>query len=59
MIRLHNGEPIELLRSIYPQLYKWCKNYALVASSETSILVAHPDDALVLPLLTKLWTWIQ
>jgi hypothetical protein len=46
MIRLHNGQPIKLLSSIYPQIYKWCKNYALVASGETFILVAHPDDVI-------------
>jgi hypothetical protein len=46
MIRLHTGEPIKLLRSIYPQIYKWCKNCALVASGETFILVARPDDVI-------------
>ena len=46
MIHFHTREPIKLLRSIYPQIYKWCKNYALVASGETFILVAHPDDVI-------------
>ncbi len=46
MIRLHTGEPIKLLRSIYPQIYMWCKNYALIASGETFILVAHLDDVI-------------
>jgi hypothetical protein len=46
MIRLHTGKPIKLLRSIYPQIYKWCKNYALVASGESFILVARPDDVI-------------
>jgi hypothetical protein len=46
MISLHTGEPIKLLRSIYPQIYKWCKKYALVASGETFILVARPDDVI-------------
>jgi hypothetical protein len=46
MIRLHTGEPIKLLRSIYPQIYKWCKNYALVASGETFIFAARPDDVI-------------
>ncbi len=46
MIRLHTGEPIKLLRSIYPLMYKWCKNYALVASGETFIFVARPDDVI-------------
>jgi hypothetical protein len=53
-IRLHNGEPIKLLRSIYPQIYKWCKNYALVASSETFILVAHPDDVIGVAIVDKI-----
>jgi hypothetical protein len=43
---LHTGEPIKLLRSIYPQIFKWCKSYALVASGETFILVARPDDVI-------------
>ena len=53
------GKPIKLMRSIYPQIYKWCKNYALLASSETFILVARPDDVIGVAVLTKLWTWIQ
>jgi hypothetical protein len=53
MIRLHNREPIKLLRSIYPQIYKWCKNYALVASNETSILVACPDDVISVAVVDK------
>jgi hypothetical protein len=53
MIRLHNGEPIKLLRSIYPQIYKWCKNYALVASGETFILVARPDDVIGVTVVDK------
>jgi hypothetical protein len=46
MIRLHNGEPIKLLRSIYPQIYIRYKKCALVTSSEIFILVAHPDDVI-------------
>jgi hypothetical protein len=46
MIRLHTGEPIRLLRSIYPHIYDWCKNYALVASGDNFILVARPDDVI-------------
>ncbi len=46
MTRLHNGEPSKLLRSVYPQIYKWCKNYALIASGETFFVVAHPDDVI-------------
>ncbi len=53
MIHLHTGEPIKLLRSIYPQIYKWCKNYALVASGETFILVAGPDDVIGVAVVDK------
>ncbi len=53
MICLHNGEPIKLLRSIFPQIYKWCKNYALVVSSETFILVACPDDVIGVAVVDK------
>jgi hypothetical protein len=53
IICLHNGEPIKFLRSIYPQIYKWCKNYALVASGETFILVAHPDDVIGVAIVDK------
>jgi hypothetical protein len=53
MIHLHTGEPIKLLRSIYPQIYKWCKNYALFASGETFILVARPDDAISVAVVDK------
>jgi hypothetical protein len=54
MIPLHNGEPIKLLRSIYPQIYKWCKNYALVASGETFFLVARPDDVIGVVIVDKI-----
>ncbi len=40
------GEPIKLRRSIYPRIYKQCENYTLVASGETLILVARPDDVI-------------
>jgi hypothetical protein len=53
VIRLHNGEPIKLLRSIYPQIYKWCENYALVASGETFIFVVHPDDVIGVAVVDK------
>jgi hypothetical protein len=53
MIRLHTGEPIKLLRSIYPQKYKWCKNYALVAGGEIFILVARPDDVIGVAVVDK------
>ncbi len=61
MIRLHTREPIKLLRSIYPYIYKWCKNYALVTSGETFILVAHPDDVIGVvtsPVFASVDTWI-
>ncbi len=45
MIRIHDGEPIKLLRSIYPQIYKWYKKYALVASGDSFVIVACPHDA--------------
>jgi hypothetical protein len=50
---LHTREPIKLLKSIYPQLYKWCKNYALVAIGETFIHVAHPDDVIGVAVVDK------
>jgi hypothetical protein len=53
MIRLHNGEPIKLLRSIYSQIYKWCENYAVIASGETFILVARPDDVIGVAVVGK------
>jgi hypothetical protein len=53
MICLHTGKHIKLLRSIYPQIYKWCKNYALVTSGETFILVAHPDDVIGVVVVDK------
>jgi hypothetical protein len=53
MIRLHNGEPIKLLRLIYPQIYKWCKNYALVASGKTFILVARSNDVIGVAIVDK------
>jgi hypothetical protein len=42
-----------LLRSTYPQIYKWCKNYALVASGETFIVVARPDDVIGVAVVDK------
>jgi hypothetical protein len=45
LIRIHDGEPVKLLRPIYPQIYKWYKKYALVASGDSFIIVAHPHDA--------------
>jgi hypothetical protein len=48
MIRLHTGE-----RSIYPQIYKWCSYYAPVASGETFILVARPDDVIGFAIVDK------
>jgi hypothetical protein len=45
LIRIHDGEPVKLLRSIYPQIYKWCKKYALVASGDSFVIMARPHDA--------------
>jgi hypothetical protein len=53
MINLCNGEPIKLLRSIDPQIYKWCKNYALVASGETFILMACSQDVIGFAVVDK------
>jgi hypothetical protein len=44
MIRIRVGEPVKLLRPIYPQIYKWYQKYALVASGE-NLLSWHPHDA--------------
>jgi hypothetical protein len=52
LIRIHDGEPEKLLRSIHPQIYKWYKKYALVASGDSFVIVAHPG-------LTKMLTWRQ
>ncbi len=45
LIRIHDGEPVKLRRSIYPQIYKWCKKFALVASGDSFVIVARPHDA--------------
>ncbi len=45
MIHIRDGEPVKLLRSIYPQIYKWYKKYALVASGDSYVIVAGPHDA--------------
>jgi hypothetical protein len=45
LICIRDGEPVKLLRSIYPQIYKWCKKYALVASGDSFVIAAHPHDA--------------
>jgi hypothetical protein len=45
IVRICDGEPVKLLRSIYPQIYKWCKKYALVASGDSFVIVARPHDA--------------
>jgi hypothetical protein len=45
MIRIHDKEPVKLLRSIYPQIYKWYKKYALVASGDSFVIVARPCNA--------------
>jgi hypothetical protein len=45
LIRIRDGEPVKLLRSIYPQIYKWYKKYALVASGDSFVIMEHPHDA--------------
>jgi hypothetical protein len=45
LICIRDGEPVKLLRSIYPKVYKWCKKYALVASGDSFDIVARPHDA--------------
>ncbi len=45
MICFRGREPVKLLRSIYPQIYKWYKKYALVASGDCFVIVVHPNDA--------------
>ncbi len=50
MIHLHNGEPIKLLRSIYPQI--WCKTMPLLRAVRLLFLWHILMMSLVLPLLT-------
>jgi hypothetical protein len=45
LICIHDREPVKLLRSIYPQINKWYKKYALVASGDSFNIVACPHDA--------------
>jgi hypothetical protein len=45
MIHIHDREPVKLLRSIYPQIYKWYKKYAFIASNDSFAIVARPHDA--------------
>jgi hypothetical protein len=45
LIRIRDGKPVKLLRSIYPQIYMWCKKYALVASGDSFVIVACPHNA--------------
>jgi hypothetical protein len=42
MICIHDGEPLKLLRPIYPQIYKWYNKYALVASGDSFVIMTHP-----------------
>jgi hypothetical protein len=44
-ICIHDGEPVKLLRPIYPQIYKWYKKYALVTSGDSFVIMARPHDA--------------
>jgi hypothetical protein len=45
LICIRDGEPVKLLKSIYPQIYKWYKKYTLVASGDSFVVVACPHDA--------------
>jgi hypothetical protein len=45
LICIHDGELVKLLRSTYPQIYKWCKKYALVASGDSFVILSWPHDA--------------
>ncbi len=45
LIRIRDREPVKLLRSIYPQIYKCYKIYALVASGDSFVIVACPHNA--------------
>jgi hypothetical protein len=45
LIHIHDREPVKLLRSIYPQIYKWYKKYALVTSGDSFVIVACPHNA--------------
>jgi hypothetical protein len=45
LICVRDGEPVKLLRSIYPQIYKWYIKYALVASGDSFVIVARLHNA--------------
>jgi hypothetical protein len=45
LLRICDREPVKLLRSIYPQIYKRYKKYALVASGDSFVIVARPHNA--------------
>jgi hypothetical protein len=59
LIRIRDGEPVKLLRSIYPQIYKWCKKYALSASGDSLLSWHALTMPTVMPGLTKMLTWRQ
>jgi hypothetical protein len=59
LIRICDGEPVKLLRSIYPQIYKWCKNMPSLPAV-TVLLSWHAlTMPTVMPGLTKMLTWRQ
>jgi hypothetical protein len=45
LICICDREPVKLLRSISPQIYKWCKKYALVACGDSFVILARPHNA--------------
>jgi hypothetical protein len=59
LLRIHDSKPVKLLRSIYPQIYKWCIKYALVASSDSFVIVACPHDVYGYAGVIKMVTWRQ
>ncbi len=60
MIRIHDGEPVKLLRSIYPQIYKWYKKNMPSLPAVTVLLSWHAlTMPTVMPMLTRMSTWRQ
>jgi hypothetical protein len=59
-IRNCNGEPVKLLRSIHPQIYKWYEKYALSLPAVRVLLSWHAlTMPMVMPVLTRMSTWRQ
>ncbi len=59
MICISDGELVKLLRSNYPQIYKWYKNMPLLPAG-TVLLSWHAlAMPMVMPVLTRMSTWRQ